>query len=74
MPVDSKLRLCGVFLHEATQLGSRERYGGRASQPATGIWKHGGLGEGGGGGRPWELREPGGLSASALPAVAWIAF
>jgi hypothetical protein len=29
LPVYSKLRLCGVFLHAATQLGSRERYGGR---------------------------------------------
>jgi hypothetical protein len=27
LPVDSKLRLCGVFLHVVTQLGSRERYG-----------------------------------------------
>lgn len=27
LPVDSKLRLCGVLLHAVTQLGSREKYG-----------------------------------------------
>lgn len=41
LPADYKLRLCGVFLHMATQLGSRERNGGRATQPAMGIWNHG---------------------------------
>ena len=25
LPVDSELSLCGVFLHAATQLGSREK-------------------------------------------------
>lgn len=40
LTVDSELRLCGVFLHSVTQLGSREkRYGGEANQPAAGIWK-----------------------------------
>lgn len=26
LSIDSELRLCGVFLHMSTQLGSRERY------------------------------------------------
>ena len=40
LPVDSKLRF-GVFPHTMTQLGSREKYTGRAPQPDTGIWKGG---------------------------------
>lgn len=48
LPVDSELSLCGVFLHAATQLGSREKgmvakhgFARSISQKAVGNWKHG---------------------------------
>jgi len=48
LPVDSKLSLCGVFLHAVTQLGSREKgtaakrgFARSAAQLAVEIWKHG---------------------------------
>ena len=42
LPEDSKLRVCGVFLtRSVTQLSSKEKYGGRESQSAMGIWKRG---------------------------------
>lgn len=42
LPDDSKPRLRDVFLHEVTQLSSREKYGWDGGpHPVTGIWKHG---------------------------------
>jgi hypothetical protein len=48
LPVDSEVSLCGIFLHAAAQLGSREKgtvakHGfARSTQPkAVGIWKRG---------------------------------
>lgn len=48
LPVDSELSLCGVFLHVATQLGSREKgtvakcgLARSTPQKAVGIWRAG---------------------------------
>ena len=48
VPVDSKLSLCGIFLHSAVQLDSREKgmatkrgFERSAPQLAWGIWKCG---------------------------------
>ena len=58
LPVDSELSLCGVFLHAATQLGSREK-GTVAKRGPKGLrnlkawgWH--------GNGPPWELNKLGG--------------
>lgn len=46
LPLDSKLRLCGVSLHVVTQFYSRKKgmgakhgFSRKASKPAMGIWK-----------------------------------
>ena len=56
----NELSLYGVFLHAATQLGSRDkgtvtkcRFARSATQKDVGIWKCGHD-------PPWELSEPGG--------------
>lgn len=61
LPVDSELSLCGVFLHAATQLGSREKGTAKeCTQKGVGIWKSGA-------GiivtRQWELSESGGKTS-----------
>ena len=54
--VDSKLRLCGVFLHRVTQRGSKEK--GTAAE--CGVQEFGSTGCGSS--QPWELRMQGGQS------------